>query len=38
VSAKRIEDKKKPGWPWTARQRRQKLGGRQARKRTRHGT
>jgi len=36
VSHKRTADKERPNWPWTARQRRQKLGGRPARKRARH--
>lgn len=36
MSAKRDSDKKDPRYPWTARQRRQKLGGRPARKRVRH--
>jgi len=36
MSAKRDEDKKDPRFPWTARQRRQKTGGRQARKKARN--
>ena len=36
MSQKRNDDKKDPRYPWTARQRRQKLGARQNRKRARH--
>lgn len=36
MSAKRDQDKKDPLYPWTARQRRQKISGRVARKVARH--
>lgn len=36
MSAKRDSDKKDPRYPWTARQRRSKLGGRKTRKVLRH--
>jgi hypothetical protein len=36
VSFKRTADKQRPDWPWTARQRRSKAGGRKARKFARH--
>jgi hypothetical protein len=36
VSFKRTADKQRPDWPWTARQRRTKAGGRKTRKFARH--
>jgi len=36
MSHKAMQDKQRPGWPWTARQRRQKLDKRNMRKFKRH--
>lgn len=38
MSYKEVNDKERPGWPWTARQKRRKLGNRKSRKVARHQT